>query len=106
MKKIERTDSTTIVFEYLFHVIKDEKEADNVLKDVTSERFFEFQRFVDEKTFAPWVAFGIPNNKRTTINELLKYCCPIEMLAKYPKLGYVKVPTAADKFFGMVKNEV
>ena len=59
MRKIERPDSTTIFFEKPFHLLKDEKEVQNIFGDETPKDVVIFLKWVDSNNFDPMVAFII-----------------------------------------------
>lgn len=84
MKKriVERPDSTTHFLEYPFHLIKDEKEADNIFRNVNQEQILVCERYVDSVTFQPWIAFVI-FGKDKNFSQSLKFCGDIGKLAKY-----------------------
>ena len=62
MKKIVRPESTTVVFELLFHEIKSIDELRNILIGVAPKDISVFRRYVDPDTFQPLIAFQIKAN--------------------------------------------
>lgn len=81
MKIIERPMSTTYVFDYLFHLIKDEAEAENVRKLIGDKEIFQVQRTVDMETFQPMLAFAIPEDGKP-FSEWMKYISKLELIVK------------------------
>ena len=81
MKIIERPMSTTYVFDYLFHLIKDEEEAENVRKLIDDKEIFHVQRTVDMETYQPMLAFAIPEENKP-FSEWMKYIAKLELIVK------------------------
>lgn len=77
MKKIERAETTTHILEFMFHEIKNETEAKNVMLGVYKEDIFVFSRWVHPETFQPWIFFGIRNGDK--VIDWPKYCAPMEL---------------------------
>lgn len=77
MKKIERPESTTHILEFMFHEIKNETEAKNVMLGVSEENIFVFSKWIHPKTFQPWIFFGIRSGD--TVTNWPKYCGPVEL---------------------------
>jgi hypothetical protein len=69
MKIIERPDSTTIEMTYSYHVIRDAREAKNVLEGVTTpDRIVRMHQIVDKDTFQPQIAFILRNTDENARN--------------------------------------
>ena len=81
VKIIERPESTTYMLDYAFHLIKDEKEAENVRKLIGDKKIFEIQRIVDKESFQPMLAFAIPEEGKG-FYEWMKYVAKLEQLVK------------------------
>lgn len=81
MKIIERPESTTYVLDMPFHLIKDEKEAENVRKLIGDKKIFQVQRIVDMQTFQPMLAFAIPEDDKP-FSEWMKYVAKLELIGK------------------------
>lgn len=79
MRVIERPDSTTVVVETLFHLIRHETEAKNALSGVKEEDIIQFMRAIDPATFQPILYFIIKKEGKP-ISEWLKYCAPMELM--------------------------
>jgi hypothetical protein len=65
MRKIERPDSTTIVLDFPFHLVKNEAELKNILVDVDVEKQVKsLGMYMDPVSFTPhfvmWVDKGKP----------------------------------------------
>lgn len=78
MKIIERPETTTIVAEFYFHVVKDEKEVKNIMEGHTEDDLFVVAKKVDEITFEPTLYFAIRENKPFITWK--KYVASIELL--------------------------
>jgi hypothetical protein len=67
MRKIERPDSTTLVLEFPFHLVKDEKELENILVDVDIEKQVKsLGRYMDHDNFCPHYIMWIDEDKAFT----------------------------------------
>lgn len=78
MRVIGRPETTTIAAEFYFHVIKDEKEAKNIMEGHTEDDLFVVAKKVDEITFQPTLYFAIRENKPFITWK--KYVASIELL--------------------------
>ncbi len=81
MRKIERPDSTTIVLDFPFHLVRDETELKNILVDVDTEKQVKsLGRYMDTVSFTPhyimWVDKGKP------FMESVKFVVPAEYLTE------------------------
>lgn len=79
MKVIERPESTTVILEFLFHVIKDEKEIKNVMEGHTEDDLFIVSRVVDEISFQPKMYFAL-KEKNKSFNEWKKYVATMKLV--------------------------
>ena len=80
-KVIERPESITHVLEFLFHYIKDEKEAENVRKLIGDKEVIQVHRGVDEHTFQPILYFAIPEKDKPFF-YWVKYAAPMSIWVK------------------------
>jgi len=78
MKIIERPETTTVVAEFYFHVVKDEKEVKNIMEGHTENDLFVVAIKFDEITFEPTLYFAIRENKPFITWK--KYVASIELL--------------------------
>jgi hypothetical protein len=77
-KIIERPESITHVLEFLFHYIKDEKEAENVRKLIGDKKVVQVMRGVDPQTFQPILYFAIPEEGKIFF-EWMKFAAPMTL---------------------------
>lgn len=66
MKKIQRPDSTTVVDEIRFHVIKNKEELLNITERSDKNSLFGYKSGVDETTFQPTFWFMIKDKDTDT----------------------------------------
>jgi hypothetical protein len=82
MGVIERPESTTYVLEFPFHLIRNEKELQNMMQGYTSADGVVIQNLVEKDTYQPLVAVALRDEKRPFVHwhkfvvrlELLEYC--------------------------------
>lgn len=79
MKVIKRPESTTVVIEFYFHEIRDEKEAKNIMEGHTEEDLFVVGKFVDEVSFQPKIYFAIREKDKLFV-DWKKYVATMELL--------------------------
>jgi hypothetical protein len=77
MKKIERPDSTTVVIETMFHLVKDKAELANILKGLDVDKQVKnCGTIVDPEMLQPISYIWIDEGK--SFFESLKYAIPME----------------------------
>jgi hypothetical protein len=77
-KIIERPESITHALEFLFHYIKDEKEAENVRKLIGDKKVVQVMRGIDPQTFQPILYFAIPEEGKIFF-EWMKFAAPMTL---------------------------
>lgn len=94
MKKIERPESTTIVDDVMFHLVKNQSEFDVITTLTTSlgDPFVWRWPVVDRESLVPMVAVLLPPNQQTKLLcEFFKYVVPVEYIAGSPAPYWLKV---------------
>lgn len=80
MRILKRPDSTTVLAEIAFHLIKSKKEADNIFKDVDVKNIHILLKIVDDKTFEQMIYCMIYRINIHSYNWSIPYyyCFPIQ----------------------------
>lgn len=73
MRVIERPDSTTVMIEFPFHIIKDEEEFNHVLSGVDKKDIKVVKAFVDPISFMPKIAFEVNVDVPLIGNQCYRY---------------------------------
>lgn len=81
-KIIQRPESTTIIDERPFHLLKNKQEMKNVMKGLNwNEDVLIWKQYVDIKSFGPMIMFLV-KDKSKQLYSYLGYVAPMEIMVK------------------------
>lgn len=78
MKVIERPETTTLVVEELYHLVKDAKEMKNIMAGVDANDIFKIRISMNPQTFQPMLFFAIKKEGKP-FSDWMKYVAPLEL---------------------------
>lgn len=96
LKVIERPESTTHVMGFMFHWIKDEKEAKNVFDVIGDKKTLSVARSVDPETFQPILYFAVVDDT-APFSEWLKYGAKLELMSKKTSNSIDEIDSGEEK---------
>lgn len=90
-KIIERPMSTTHFVEFAFHLIKDEREAENVSALIGDREVMIVSKGMDPDTFMPMLYFAIKNDEKPFV-DWMKFVSPLTLTGGMPRVSLAKEP--------------
>lgn len=84
MQIIRRPETTTIILNMAFHLIKDQEEADRIksLYENSDPKYeiIPIAKLIDQQTYQPLLAFVL-YAKGSILDECIKYISPVEYIS-------------------------